>query len=103
MQTATAQDIGPDWPCWAAVSRMWVNDPAPAIAASTTAGAVSASAAAIRRGFTGVPPFRPVSGMGRVGTWRGVGQRLLAGDSRGLGGFAIAEVVGGPVVEGDRP
>jgi len=30
MQTATAQDIGPCWPCWAAVSRMWVNDPAPA-------------------------------------------------------------------------
>jgi predicted MFS family arabinose efflux permease len=28
MQTATAQDIGPDWPCSAAASRMWVNDPA---------------------------------------------------------------------------
>ena len=29
MHTAAAQDIGPRWPCWAAVSRMWVNEPAP--------------------------------------------------------------------------
>ena len=41
MHTATAQDIGPDWPCCAAVSRMWVNDPAPAITASTVTGSAS--------------------------------------------------------------
>lgn len=55
MQTATAQAIGPPWPCSAAVSRMWVNDPAPALAASTSTGAVSARTAATRRRFTGYP------------------------------------------------
>jgi hypothetical protein len=44
MQTATAQDIGPRWPCWGAVSRIWVNDPAPAITASTVTGSASATA-----------------------------------------------------------
>ena len=34
-QTAAAQDISPRWPCSAAVSRMWVSDPAPAMTAAT--------------------------------------------------------------------
>src|SRR5690606_23944465 len=42
MHTAMAQAIQPVWPCSVAVSRMWVNDPAAAIAASTTTGPESA-------------------------------------------------------------
>jgi hypothetical protein len=64
MHTAMAQDIGPCWPCWAAVSRMWVNDPAPAMAARTRTGARSRTRAAVRRVlFIGLPPF------GRVRAW----------------------------------
>jgi hypothetical protein len=60
MQTATAQDIGPRWPCWAAVSRMWVNDPAPAMTASTVTGSASATASSRRPALTGRPAVRPV-------------------------------------------
>ena len=64
MQTATAQDIGPPWPCSAAVSRMWVNDPAPAITASTVTGSASATASRRRPALTSRPavlarPGRP--------------------------------------------
>ena len=63
-QTATAQDIGPPWPCSAAVSRMWVNDPAPAITASTVTGSASATASRRRPALTSRPavlarPGRP--------------------------------------------
>ena len=60
MQTATAQDIGPCWPCWAAVSRMWVNDPAPAITASAATGSASAIASRRRPALTSRPAARPV-------------------------------------------
>ena len=60
MQTATAQDIGPDWPCSAAVSRMWVNDPAPAMAASTVTGSASATASRRRPALTSRPAVRAV-------------------------------------------
>jgi hypothetical protein len=52
MQTATAQDIGPPWPCSAAVSRIWVNDPAPAITASTVTGSASATGSRRRPALT---------------------------------------------------
>ena len=71
MHTAMAQAIGPCWPCWAAVSRMWTNDPDPAIAARTSTGPVSSSQAARRRALAiGGTSFRPVFGMDRAGTWR---------------------------------
>jgi hypothetical protein len=60
MQTATAQDIGPSWPCWAAVSRMWVNDPAAAIIASTVTGSASATASRRRPALTSRPAVLPV-------------------------------------------
>ena len=60
MHTATAQDIGPDWPCWAAVSRMWVNEPAPAMAASTVTGSASATASRRRPALTSRPAVLPV-------------------------------------------
>ena len=60
MQTATAQDMGPCWPCWAAVSRMWVNDPAPAMTASTVMGRASATASRRRPALTGHPAGRLV-------------------------------------------
>ncbi|HXL95173.1 MAG TPA: hypothetical protein VN969_40105 [Streptosporangiaceae bacterium] len=46
MQTAVAQAIGP---CWAAVPRMWVKDPAPAMTASTVTGSASATASSAGR------------------------------------------------------
>jgi hypothetical protein len=61
MHTATAQDIGPDWPCWAAVSRMWVNEPAPAMAASTVTGSASATASRRRPTLTSRPTVLPVA------------------------------------------
>lgn len=58
MQTATAQDMGPVWPCRAAVSRMWVNDPAPAMTASAVTGSASATASRRRPAFTSRPAVR---------------------------------------------
>jgi hypothetical protein len=55
MHTATAQDIGPPWPCCAAVSRMWVNEPAPAITASTVTGRASATVSRRRPALTSRP------------------------------------------------
>ncbi|MBD2895765.1 hypothetical protein amrb99_47040 [Actinomadura sp. RB99] len=49
MQTAMAQAIHPRWPWSVAVSRMWVNDPAAAIPASTTTGPESVTAPTSRR------------------------------------------------------
>ena len=60
MQTATAHDIGPPWPCSAAVSRMWVNEPAPAITASTVTGSASATASSRRPALTSRPAVLPV-------------------------------------------
>jgi hypothetical protein len=60
--TAIGQDIGPCWPCWAAVSRMWVNDPAPAITASSTTGIASSTTVRRRAAITRTPAAasRPV-------------------------------------------
>jgi hypothetical protein len=49
MHTATAQAIQPRWPWSVAVSRMWVNDPAAAMAARITTGPESATTAKGRR------------------------------------------------------
>ena len=86
MQTATVQDIGPRWPCWAAVSRMWVNDPAPAITASTATGSTSGRPRRPRAGrFTAdaalarspCPPAGPALPLTAAG-------RLLGRQLRGL-------------------
>ena len=80
MQTAMAQAIGPRWPCWAAVSRMWTNDPAPAITARITTGRESMICAARwRPGFTGCL-LSPGCGHAWVGTWR-------AGHAADVGGW----------------
>jgi hypothetical protein len=57
VHTATAQDIGPRW---AAVSRVWVNDPAPAMAASAVTGSASATAIRRRAALTSRPAVRAV-------------------------------------------
>ncbi len=66
MQIAVAQAIGP---CWAAVSRMWVNDPAPAMTASTVTGRALATASRCRPALTSRPAVRPVPD-GRTGSPR---------------------------------
>src|SRR5690606_3177657 len=97
MHTATAQDIQPVWPCSRAVSRMWVNEPAPAMTARTRTGPVSRSRQARCRI---APPFMRSGGdgFGQVG-----GDLLPGGGEVGVGvggvfGDLFADVEGAGAV-----
>jgi len=78
------QDIGPPWPCWAAVSRIWVNDPAPAMAASTVTGSASATASRRRAALTSRPAVRLVPDGPAGRPWPGPASRGYRSARAGL-------------------
>ena len=83
--TATAHDIQPSWPFSAAVSRMWVKLPAPAMAARMTTGPVSATQEASRDKieFNGVPSLLRSGGdLGVSGGFRQLVAEAGGGDLR---------------------